>query len=109
VKEISDIHSRAGIQFRALVLLNASENSIVEAKRDNYFLWALDNSFELIDINMSSLLDNASDREKEGLPRLIEAIQSTNWSSAERNSIDTRTSVTVNVSLLAQILSHLIT
>ena len=108
VNEISEVYGKDNIQFRALVLLNTSENSIVDIKREKYFLWALDNSFELIDINMSKLLDTFNDREKDGLPRLIEAIQSTNWSSIEKNTNDTRTSATANVSLLTYVLTDFI-
>ncbi len=108
VKESSDVYGKDTIQFRALVLLNTTENSIVEAKRENYFLWALDNSFELIDINMSKLLDTCNDREKDGLPRLIEAIQSTSWSSIEKNTNDTRTRATATVSSFTYLLTAFI-
>ena len=107
MKDISEVYDKDNIQFRALVLLNTTEN-IVEAKREKYFLWALDNSFELIDINMSKLLDTFNDREKEGLPRLIEAIEATNWSSVAKKNNDTRTSATANVSLLTHVSTDLI-
>lgn len=100
VNEISETYNRENIQFRALVILNSNENSINEAKREKYFMWTLDNSFELIDIDMSKLLETCNDREKEGLPRLVEAIQSSNWSSIEKKSNEIRTNIDANVSLL---------
>ena len=49
---------------------------------------------------MSKLLETCNDREKEGLPRLVEAIQSSNWSSIEKKSNEIRTNIDANVSLL---------
>ena len=100
VNEISETYNRENIQFRALVILNSNENSIIEAKREKYFIWTLDNGFELIDIDMSKLLETCNDREKEGLPRLVEAIRSSNWSSIEKKSNEIRTNIDANVSLL---------
>ncbi len=44
----------------------------------------MDHGFEYIEINEASLIESHSDRDKVGLPRVIEALQSVMWSTAQK-------------------------
>ena len=45
-------------------------------------MWSIHNSYEFIEIDLSEDLSQGwGEREKEGLPRLIEALQSRRWDS----------------------------
>jgi len=60
--------------------------------------WALDNGFEYIEIitgnncSGSSIVAGYGDREKYGLPRLMEALQSNMWSTMERKTVSSGSS-----------------
>ena len=45
--------------------------------------WALDHGFEYVYIDRTNLMSTANEREKEGLPRLMECMHSTAWRSME--------------------------
>lgn len=47
--------------------------------------WALDHGFEYIEIDQNNIIDTWNEREKDGLPRLMEALQSNMWSNMNRN------------------------
>jgi hypothetical protein len=68
-------------------------------------LWAVDHGFEYVEINESSLLESESnssfffsiflkhfllahtERDKNGLPRVVEAVQSVMWSTAQKKTL----------------------
>jgi hypothetical protein len=49
--------------------------------RERCFEWSLDNGFEVIDANCTAPDEGDDPREKTGIPRVIEALESTMWSS----------------------------
>lgn len=54
----------------------------MDTSRQQYFMWAIDNAYEFIEIDTSEDLSKGWDeREKEGLPRLIEALHSQRWNA----------------------------
>jgi len=53
--------------------------------------WCLDHGFELVEVDAADPVRNWKDREKEGLPRLVEALHSTMWSSMVRKDKPTTT------------------
>ena len=71
-------------------LLVVNSSAVSEDASDNSRMdvinWALDNGFEYIDLpsGLSESTKDWSVREKEGFPRLMEAIHSTIWSSASK-------------------------
>eukprot|EP01032_Pedospumella_encystans_P028288 gene28288-31949_t len=77
--------SRAAVEadtgLRILVAL--SEGSEVN-HRPSYEAWALENSFEYVEINILDPVKDFQEREKSGLPRLIEALESNMWSTMQR-------------------------
>lgn len=75
------------IAVRILLEMKASTNSEDTGSRNNLLEWSLDHSFEYIAIDPSRLAETCDSREKDGLPRLIEALQSTMWSTIVRKSV----------------------
>jgi len=73
----------AGISIRILVILGR-DVTLSEEARGAWINWSLDHGFELIEIDSSGLTDSWKEREKEGLPRLMEALQANMWSSMVR-------------------------
>eukprot|EP01032_Pedospumella_encystans_P023156 gene23156-26218_t len=77
--------SRAAVEvdtgLRILVAL--TEGSEVK-HRPSYEAWALENSFEYVEINILDPVKDFQEREKSGLPRLIEALESNMWSTMQR-------------------------
>ena len=57
---------------------------LADAERLAWTEWCLDNGFELIEVVAADPVRGWRDREKEGLPRLIEALHSTMWSTMVR-------------------------
>ena len=61
---------------------NTDNDTEMDASRQQYFMWSIHNSYEFIEIDLSEDLSQGwGEREKEGLPRLIEALQSRRWDS----------------------------
>jgi hypothetical protein len=55
-----------------------------DAERTSRFEWSLDHGFEFIEIDATNVTHGWENREKEGLPRLIEALHSNMWSTMVR-------------------------
>ncbi len=71
-----------------LKLLIATHNDrLTDAQKEDLraalVLWALDHGFEFLQADATNPVEGGSDREKEGLPRAWEAMQSVMWSSME--------------------------
>jgi hypothetical protein len=79
--------NETGHEFKAFVLLK-SDSTETDPALDNQSTmeWCLDHGFEYIEVDISDLIAGWQDREKDGLPRLMEAINSVMWSSCRRKS-----------------------
>lgn len=74
------------VDIKLLVVLKNDENtSCVDNLRGPRVMWTLDHSFEYIEIDMSSPAKGYAEREKDGLPRLMEALHTNMWSTMERS------------------------
>ena len=63
-------------------ILNIVGKGPMEEERSMHWIgWGLDHGFEFIYIDSTNLLATAEEREKEGLPRLMESLHSHQWSS----------------------------
>ena len=70
-----------------LLLEIAVDDDVKESESTNGLLvWSLDNAFEYISVDPSRLTETCNLREKDGLPRLVEALQSTMWSTLIRKA-----------------------
>jgi len=88
------------------LLVNIKYNDICN-DISSLVLWSVDNGYEYIDIdsNDSSSISIISDsREKEGFPRLIEALEATMWSSLQMKDkvITTTSSITSEILISEQ-------
>jgi hypothetical protein len=77
------VDDSASVRLLVVIKQERAEELSDEA-RYNCTLWALERSCELIEIDMGNLLRTLDEREKEGLPRVIEALQANMWSSMYR-------------------------
>jgi len=71
------------------LLVNIKYNNSINDNIDvsSLILWSIDNNYEYIDIDcndINNIIITNDSREKEGFPRLIEALESTMWSSMQR-------------------------
>jgi Alpha and gamma adaptin binding protein p34 len=73
------------IQLLAVVK-QAGQDSLTEEERYKCSVWALDHSCEFVEIDMENVTATHDEREKEGLPRLIEALHANMWSGMERKA-----------------------
>ena len=54
----------------------------MDASRQQYFMWSIHNAYEFIEVDtFEDFCSGWEEREKEGLPRLIEALHSQRWDS----------------------------
>ena len=69
------------------LLIATHSDRLIEAEQDKLHsalvLWALDHGFEFVQADATNPVEGGSDREKEGLPRVWEAMQSVMWSSMQ--------------------------
>mmetsp|Transcript_9391 Transcript_9391/g.10123 ORF Transcript_9391/g.10123 Transcript_9391/m.10123 type:complete len:291 (+) Transcript_9391:47-919(+) len=78
-------HDSADRDLGLRLLVNFTSDDIsLGPSNHNHLLWAVDHGFEYIEINEASLIESHSDRDKVGLPRVIEALQSVMWSTAQK-------------------------
>jgi len=87
VSSSADQNSEAddSVPIRLLaVVRQAGQDSLKEGERYKCALWALDHGYELVDIDLETVTATHDEREKEGLPRLIEALHANMWSGMER-------------------------
>lgn len=75
------------------VVRQAGQESLTEEERYKCALWALDHGYELVDIDLEAVIATHDEREKEGLPRLIEALHANMWSGMERKEPKAATEV----------------
>eukprot|EP01036_Dinobryon_divergens_P025324 gene25324-33855_t len=76
----SSIPQDERISLQLLVLLKESEDdSRYGDVLGEYSLWCIDHGFEMIEISKSNISDSYDSRDKVGLPRVMEAIESTIW------------------------------
>lgn len=79
------------VSLRLLVVYWSNSNQELpeeaEALRDQRLAWSLANAFEYVEVDADDLCKTWQDREKDGLPRIIEAIQSTSWSTIVRKDL----------------------
>lgn len=78
LQKIKDITSEASVHIFAVFL---KESNI---DKDQKFSWTLDNGYEYIEIDQSDITQGWQEREKDGLPRLMEALQSNMWSTFQK-------------------------
>lgn len=90
-------------QCKLLVIDSSAEDADSDnASRIDLINWALDNGCEYIDLpaGLNESTKNWSVREKEGFPRMIEAIHSTIWSSANKTGGTAQPGNPVNIEKL---------
>jgi hypothetical protein len=75
------------------VVRQAGQDSLKEGEKYKCALWALDHGYELVDIDLETVTATHDEREKEGLPRLIEALHANMWSGMERKEPKVATEV----------------
>lgn len=68
------------LAIKVLVRLYNNNALVSQKATESSILWTIDNGYEYIEVNESNLTQGWQEREKEGLPRLMEALQSTMWS-----------------------------
>mmetsp|Transcript_11182 Transcript_11182/g.17026 ORF Transcript_11182/g.17026 Transcript_11182/m.17026 type:complete len:324 (+) Transcript_11182:34-1005(+) len=87
---ISTVSSHAvenGIDVRMFVAIKDKDNGeTVERHRHERLMWSLDNGFEYLEIDVSNPVEGHQLREKEGLPRLMEALNSNMWRSMKKKT-----------------------
>ena len=80
-----DLHDICGLAEECDVpirILNIiGKEPLSEESTMHWIGWSLDHGFEFIFIDSSDLMATADEREKEGLPRLLESLHSHQWSS----------------------------
>lgn len=69
----------SAFSVQIVVAVNASGASAKD--RDEWFEWCISRCIELIEMDLSDPTSGHAEREKEGFPRLVEALQSNMWSS----------------------------
>jgi len=75
----------ANVDIKLLVVLKDADNATsVDNFRGERIMWTLDHSFEYIEIEKASPVVGYDEREKDGLPRLMEALHTNMWTTMER-------------------------
>lgn len=74
------VAEESDVGTRVLVKIGSSEEDTGAMR---WVTWSLDHGFEYIYVDRTNLMNTADEREKEGLPRLIECLQSTTWQTME--------------------------
>ncbi len=80
------IEDKGSIEDIPVRILLSPQRSNQSAK-ETYINWSLDNGFEYIEIDPENIHIGWEDREKEGFPRFIEALESHMWSNLQRKGI----------------------
>ena len=76
---------QSGLDVKLLVHWKANGSlELDDAERTSRFEWSLNHGFEFIEIDATNVTQGWKNREKEGLPRLIEALHSNMWSTMIR-------------------------
>jgi len=95
LKEISQFLTIDKFDFKTKLLVRIEHKSDLsnrtevesiehfESKYTQLLEWSVDNGFELIVVNLNSPFDSWDCREKDGLPRLMEALHATMWTDME--------------------------
>lgn len=74
------VAEESDVATRVLVKIGSSKE---DSGAMRWVTWALDHGFEYVYIDRTNLMSTADEREKEGLPRLMEGLQSTAWQAME--------------------------
>jgi hypothetical protein len=83
-KEAAEIDAFA---MKLLVQLIGDGFPMASKVTEESTLWAVDHGFEYVEVDESHLVQGWQEREKDGLPRLMEAIQSTMWTCLKKKNI----------------------
>ena len=70
---------------------NSSSGSVFasEESRVAAIEWGLDRAFEVVEVNLgASLREGHAERDKDGIPRVVEAAEATPWSNLTRKSVN---------------------
>ena len=63
--------------------------------------WGLDRAFEVVEVNLgASLREGHAERDKDGIPRVVEAAEATPWSNLSRKSLNSNGSINANKSAI---------
>jgi hypothetical protein len=110
VYELGNLVSEVDLPSKLLILLRDECADVNCPTNEDHLLWAIDHGFEFIEIFQSRLVEGESgqllhrcvlvyskqflfridhdQRDKVGLPRLLEALQSSTWSTMRKKTID---------------------
>ena len=72
------------VALRLCVALQPSSFESGEDQRAKRIEWCLDHGFEYVEVDSARPTAGYDDREKDGMPRVMEALESNLWQSAER-------------------------
>jgi hypothetical protein len=85
-KEIGGYVSDRSLALCVRIFYQEDESCLTDTARENLVLWSIDHGFEFIEVYNSSLFQDVKARDKNGLPRVMEALQSVIWSSMKKVS-----------------------
>lgn len=75
----------SNVPVRLLVVIkDRGQAMLTEGARLGCMTWSLEHGFEFIDVDMEDLASTHLEREKDGLPRIIEALEANMWVSMEK-------------------------
>lgn len=75
----------ANVDIKLLVVLKDSKNeTVVDSLRGDRVMWTLDHSFEYVEVDTTAPVKGYDEREKDGLPRVMEALHTNMWTSMQR-------------------------
>jgi hypothetical protein len=83
-----DISVEKDVATRVLVVAGDDTTSLSDNSAMFWATWAIDHGFEYIYMPEEGRMDTAAEREKESLPRLMEALESTQWRSMQPKGRD---------------------
>lgn len=75
-----------GVQTLLLVATKGGAGAGADATLSKLGSWTLDRGFELVEADARAPFDGADGREKSGMPRVLEALESSMWSNIARAS-----------------------
>jgi hypothetical protein len=83
-----DLSVEKDVVTRVLVVAGHDATSLSDKSAMFWATWAIDRGFEYIYMPKEGRMATAADREKESLPRLMEALESTQWRSMQPKGKD---------------------
>lgn len=92
LKEVEECLDDLEISTRLMVQMSDDPDAADDNREASLALmWCLDNGFELIPVSRKSPFQTWGEREKEHIPRVLEALESTLWSTMEKHAPSTHT------------------